>query len=371
MAVKKPSQDESKVAKHSAMSDDMLNQLSETINKEFGEGISQRLSSSSTLSIVNHWTSTRSMVVDKVLAGGRPMPCSLIPFGRQTEISGLPSTGKTTLCAQIAAEVQSLGGFVVVIDTEERIDHPYWQSLGVDTNRILNMTCRTLEEVFERQYVFIETCMKKWPNTPVLMLWDSLGGTSTDRIMDDEGSDSIMERASKAMMVKAKVISAGMEIINPMVAKSKVAYVYTNTMYMKPNVKYGSPWTTPGGEKKNFYATVRIRLEKTGDIKHEDPDTGTMNIVGQKVNVETIKNSMAPRRMSMDAVIIGGVGYSDDYTVWEMGTAMKVITKDKAWSTWKTPSGTEIKFQGWSGFVEKVVPNPEYPALYKMVEDKL
>lgn len=358
--------------------DDMLAGMTDVMNESFGADTADTLSSASTLSMIDQWTSTRSMVVDKVIAGGRPMPCSLIPFGRQTEISGLPGTGKTTLLAHLAAEVQSHGGIVVATDTEERIDHPYWRALGVNTDKILNLKARTLEDVFERQYIFITNAIQKWPGVPILMLWDSLGGTSTDSIMDDQKADgstkkdSIMERAKKAMMVKAKLISAGMEIVNPVIAQSRVAYVYTNTLYMKPDA-YGDPYETPGGVKKNFFATLRLRLTVSGQITEEDEATDKVSTIGQWVTVKAIKNSMAPMRIELPAAVIGGVGYSDEYTVWKLGTAMKVMVRPKgtAWTTWKTPKGEEVKFQGYNGFVDKVKTHPEYADLCQIVRDRL
>jgi recombination protein RecA len=366
-------------AAHAASTADMLTSMQAEMNDMFDEDVAGILSSASTLSQIDQWVSTRSMVVDKVIAGGRPTPCSLVPFGRQTEISGLPGTGKTTLCAQIAAEVQAKGGFVVVTDTEERIDHPYWRKLGVDTDKILNLRANTLEQVFERQYVFIEKANEKWPGVPILMLWDSLGGTSTDSIMDDTDAkgakkkDSIMERAKKAMMVKAKLISAGMEIINPAVAHSKVAYVYTNTLYQKPDIDYGDPWETPGGNKKNFFATLRLRIKVTSHIKEEDENTGKVSTIGQWVEVAALKNSMAPMKVSLPAAIIGGRGYSDDYSVWKLGTGLGVIVRPKgsAWSTWAAPSGDEVKFQGFDGFVEKVAAHSEYALLVQQVSEAL
>lgn len=353
---------------HQEMTDSLLDTLQADLNKEFGVGTAQRLSSADTLSRIENWTSSRSLIVDKVLAGGRPMPCSLVPFGRQMEISGLNGTGKTTLCAQIAAEVQSKGGSVVVTDTEERIDHNYWKLLGVDTSRIINLTARTLEEVFERQVKLIQMLMAKSPNTPILMVWDSLGGTSTDSIMDeiDEGSDSPMEVAKKAMMMKARIISWGMEMINPYIAKSKVAYIYTNTLYMKPNVKWGDPWVTPGGNKKDFMATVRLRLEKVGQIAEEDPITGNKNIYGNKVEVTALKNSMAPMQVSATGAVFGGRGFCNEWTIKDTAESMKLITKG-TWSSWKTPLGEDIKFQGWHGFLNKVVTHAEYPDLVTAV----
>jgi len=345
-----------------------LKQFQDCMNTEFGEGTVQRLSSSSSLSKIDHWASTRSIVVDKVLAGGRPMPCTLLPFGRQTEIHGLPGSGKTTLCAQISAEVQSKGGMVVAIDTEERIDHPYWSQLGVDVDRVQSLTANSIEEVFKKQYKLLLWHISECPTLPLLMLWDSLGGTTTDAIATaiEEGEDP-MEVAKKSMMMNARAIAAGMRLINPLIAKSRVAYVYTNTMYMKPNVKYGDPFETPGGWVAKYFATVRLRLKRVGQLLEEDPVTGQRKIYGHRIEVSTEKNSMAPNLIGLEGAILGGLGFSNDWTVREIAEALKIIKKAGAWSTWVTTSGEEVKFQGFNGFVEKVKPHPEYQQLVDAV----
>lgn len=353
--------------------DEILNDLQNSLVKEFGENAAMRLSSQDTLSRVDFWVSSRSIVVDKVLAGGRAFPCSLVPFGRQMEISGPPGAGKTSLCAHIAAEVQSKGGIVIVTDTEERIDHPYWKSLGVDTSRIINLTAETLESVFDKQVVAIQHIKKRAPEVPVLMLWDSVGGTSMNAIVDFEDNKeglSPMEIAKKQMMSKARIISAGMELINTHISKTRVAYIYTNHLYTKPNVTFGDPQETPGGNKLKYFATVRLRLTPIGEIKEEDALTGGKKIIGHKVLVKALKNSMAPIKVEMEGAVLGGLGFCNAWTVRETAETLKLITKKGAWSYCKIDND-EISFQGWNGFLEKVVTHPKYAELEMKVIEAL
>lgn len=362
------------IAQHAARTDELLEVLQDDLNKKFGDGTASRLSSTSNLSRIDNWTSTRSLVVDKVLAGGRPFPCSLLPFGRQTEISGMPGVGKTSLCAHLAAEVQSKGGLVIINDTEDRIDHPYWQTLGVNTDRILHLTGHTLEEIFEKQMRTIQVCAQKYSDVNVLMLWDSLGGTSLDVIMDQAESDAketFMDKIKKAMMVKAKLIGGGLETLNPYISHSKVAYVYTNTLYTVPNVDFGDPYETPGGIRKNFFATVRLRLKRVGQLLEEDESTKQRKTWGHRVQVQAIKNSMAPMLVGLEASVMGNIGFCNDWTVREVAEGMGLITKKKAWSSWITSTGEEISFQGWNGFQEKVVPHADYANLYAQVTERL
>ncbi len=134
---------------------EVLKKVQSDIEKKFGKDSMSRLSKPGTLSRVNNWVSSRSIVVDSVLRGGRPLGSSLVPFGRQMEISGLEKAGKTTLCAQIAAEVQKLNGTVFVIDTEERIAEKYWEALGVDNSKVSNIKAGSLSEVFDVQHAIL------------------------------------------------------------------------------------------------------------------------------------------------------------------------------------------------------------------------
>lgn len=280
------------------------------------------------------------------------------------EVAGLPGSGKTTLCAQIAAEVQSKGGIVVSVDTEERIDEKYWTALGVDLNSVLRIEANELEEVFDKQAKLIEVVKKKAPDRPVLMLWDSVGGTGVSGI-------KTMEEAQKAMMKKARVIGAGMELINSQIAKSRVCYLYTNQLYTKPGVMFGDPLETPGGNKLKHFATVRLRLTEGAALKEKDEKLGMERIVGKKVYVKALKNSMAPMLLNLAGVIYGGKGFDNDRTVKNVAEAVGLITKSGAWSRWITPNGEEVKFQGWSGFQDKVMSHPNYQDLYDEVVNKL
>ena len=316
---------------------------------------------------IKTWVSTGSIVVDSVLAGGRQLPCTLIPFGRQVEISGKPGAGKTTLCAQIAARTQAAGGKVIVVDTEERIDHPYWEKLGVDTSSVISLHADSLEEVFNKQEKAIKIMSSKYPDIPLLMLWDSVGGTSSQEVL--EGDGDLMERAKKMYGREAKLIGTGVKALNGLITKSNVCYIYTNHLYTDMNVTYGAKEKEYGGLKLQHYATVRLRLTKTANISAEDKFGNTM-IVGQKVKVKANKNSMAPIQMEKEAVIIGGEGFSNDYTVFDLGRKAGLVSGSGAWSS-VTLGGEEIKFQGWAGFKEKVATHTNYNELVQSMLESL
>lgn len=302
--------------------------------------------------------------------GGEVPTFDLAVPGSHSFIANGLVTHNTTLCAQLSAEVQSQGGIVVVTDTEERIAHDYWQALGVDTSRIINLRAYSIEEVFEKQHACIEVMAKNSPDTEILMIWDSLGATAGRSTMTPAKNESFMEAARKNMGRDAGMISAGMRVINGAVAKARVMYVYTNHIYSKMNVTYGDKTETYGGVKAKFFATVRLSLQQIGKIKQEDK-LGNVQVIGNRVRVKTLKNNMSPFLMEKEAVVLGGIGFSNDYTAFEAGKKLGLLTSKGAWSTVVMPSGEEIKFQGWNGFMTKVVPHPQYPDFMNLVREAL
>lgn len=347
--------------------DSHLSFLQEALQKEFGEDSALSLGSPKALSRIDHWVSTRSIVVDKVLLGGRVAPASLVPVGRVTEIAGKEGVGKSTLVAQIMAETQAQGGLVIVTDTESRIDAQYFTALGVDLSKVLSIYADNTEDVFRKQIAAIKIMQKNAPNQILTMIWDSIGGTSSAKSLAD-GEDPMDQAAYGA---DAKVNSHGIKVVNTMIAKSKISYIFTNHVYQKMNVKWGDDQETSGGSKLKYFATVRLRLSEIGAISEKD-DNDRPQRSGKRIRVKAIKNSMSPICLEKDAVIIGGKGFCNEYTVMENAETIGLIKKAGPWSTWIAPiSGEVIKFLGFAGFMDKVAIHPEYKNLEQMVFEAL
>lgn len=348
--------------------DEVLDELSADLNKMFGDNSVMRLDSQDTLSRVDRWFTSRSIVIDSVLRGTRPVGASLMPYGRMMEISGPEDSGKSTACAHAAAEVQSKGGIVLITDTEEKIDAGYWGRLGVNLKRCVRIKAESVKEVFNKQYASIQLAHKRAPERELLSIWDSLGGTSIhDSVVDDKLEESPMDQAEKFSMRRAKQIGEGVELMHGIVAKTRCCYLWTNHEYSKMNVKFGSPREQRGGRKPKYYATVRLQLTPMGAITVDDPVSGKKMEIGQKVLVRALKNHMSGIKLQRIAFVMSGVGFSNDMTVFETARQMKAIT-GKGWYEWVTPKGEVVgKFQGFNGFMEKVVPHPEYDDLFASV----
>jgi recombination protein RecA len=322
------------------------------MEKQFGEGAALTPTSETVLCKVEHWVSTRNFLIDSAIAGGLPMPRPLVPFGRMTEISGLNTTGKTTLMGMIIAETQATGGIAAVSDTEEALDLAYWEQIGVDLSRLIIIPALTIEEVFTKVESMVDVIREMGDERLICIGWDSLGGTPTKEQEAAAADDKFYASA-------AKVVGQNLQRIIGKISKKRIALVINNHLYRKMDVKYGDPWETYGGEKMKFFATLRIRLQQIGQI-NEGSDEEKQTI-GHLVKVKIIKNKMAPILRSVEVPCIGGYGFSLDYSVYEHAQKQGLIT-GKQWKEW---NGT--KFQGWRGFRDKIMTLSDYPELVQKV----
>jgi recombination protein RecA len=312
---------------------------------------------------IENTLSTGIVALDKVVDGGRNNLDSGIPAGRQTEFSGPEGVGKTTAGIHLVVEAQRRGWPVIVCDTEKRIDIPYWTKLGANCQKIIPLRGDYLEEIYNKQRKMLEKILEIDSSTPCLLFWDSLGSASLRDIMEGEDPNADpMEIATKLMGKKARVNSAGLELINPILSKTNCAYVYTNHVYSKLNVRYGSPITTGGGQKPKYFATLRIQFTNVGRIVEKD-EYGNETMIGQEVEIEALKNSMSPFRLTKRAAILGDKGFSNDYSVWLTCMRKGGPIAKGAWSTCTFSDGEEVKFQGWRGFQEKLIVHPKYQEL--------
>jgi hypothetical protein len=238
----------------------------------------------------------------------------------------------------------------------------------VDTSRILHLKASCVHEAFDKQYAVMETMESKVGDRKVLLLWDSLGGTGTIEV-DPKSKNSPMEQAEKHNMRAAKDISTGMRLINGIVARTCVSYLYTNHQYTKVGTMFGDDQETYGGVKAKYFATVRLRLQPSGNLF----DKESRSVFGKRVRVQALKNSMAGVQKTVDGVIMPCRGFVNEYTVFEHCKEARsesgdpLVVTEGSWSTWTTPDGESLKFQGWNGFMEKVVPHPGYQALQDAV----
>lgn len=261
-----------------------------------------------------------------------------IAVGRITEVTGLEGSGKSLVCGHLMATTQKMGGVAVLIDTETAVNPEFYQAIGLDLKKMVWVEANTVEDVFDRMVHLIEHIRKQPSNKDkmVTIVVDSVAAASTKKEMEaDFGKDGYATD-------KAIIISKAMRKITGMIAREKIALVFTNQLRQKMNaMAFSDPWTTSGGKAIAFHASTRIRLSQTGKLTNKDGE-----VVGVKVKAKIEKNRLGPPHRTAEFEIYFNRGI-DDYTSWlNVMKEHKLVKQAGAWYSYVDEgTGEEIKFQ--------------------------
>jgi len=306
---------------------------------------------------VKDWISTGSSILDIAISN---KPNGGIAVGKITELNGLEGCGKSLIGAHVLASTQKKGGMAVYIDTESSVSQEFLEAIGVDISKMLYVQLETVEDIFESIEHIITKIRESNRDKIVTILVDSLAAASTKIEME---ADFDKDGWSTA---KAIIISKAMRKITQMIARQKVALIFTNQLRQKLGVMFGDPWTTSGGKALPFHASTRVRLKNAGQIK----DT-KKNTIGIKIKAQVIKNRLGPPLRIAEFNLYFDRGISD-YDSWL--TVMKdhkLVKTAGAWYTYIDPdTEEEIKFLS-KDFAGKLDSDPELKAkIYKLICDK-
>ena len=275
------------------------------IEKQFGKGSIMKMDGShqdENLEVI----STGSLGVDLALGVGG------LPRGRIVEIFGPESSGKTTLCLETIAQCQKNGGVCAFIDAENAFDPIYARKLGVKVEELMVSQPDTGEQALEICDMLVRS------GGVDMVVIDSVAALVPKAEIEGDMGDSHVG-------LQARLMSQALRKLTGHIKKTNTLVVFINQIRMKIGVMFGSPETTTGGNALKFYASVRLDIRRTGQIKKGD------DVIGNETKVKVIKNKAAPPFRQAEFDILYGEGVSWEGELIDLGVKYDIVEKSGAW----------------------------------------
>jgi recombination protein RecA len=271
---------------------------------------------------IKNWIPTSSRILNHILGGG-------IPCGRITEIYGEEASGKSSIAADIMANVQKLGGTAVIIDSENVFSPDRAATMGVDVQKIIYSDAAAIEDVF----AVIETVLQTISDSKekFVLIWDSLASSTTlSELKGEFGKET-------AMAEKARFLSKGLNKIRPQVGEN-TALIILNQVRQKFGVMFGDNTESPGGSALRFNASLRVKLHRIGKVVKDE------KTIGIRFRAHTIKNKVVAPFKNAECEMYFAGGIDDSNTMLDLMVKSEAISQSGSWYQFTIPDLAGKKF---------------------------
>ena len=298
------------------------------LEKDYGKGSVMMLGDKA--EVTQEVISTGSLGLDIALGIGG------LPRGRVIEIYGPESSGKTTIATHVIAEAQKKGGMCAFIDAEHAFDSSYAKKLGVDVDNLLISQPDYGEQALEiADRLILSGALD-------VVVIDSVAALVPKSELEGEMGDS-------KMGLHARLMSQALRKLTATISKTNTICIFINQLREKIGVMFGNPETTTGGNALKFYASVRLDIRRTSQIKDSD------EVAGNRVKVKIVKNKVAPPFRIAEFDIMFGEGISKTGEIIDLGVDFNIIKKAGSWFSY----GDTKLGQGRDAVKQLLMDNPE------------
>ncbi|MEL1239968.1 recombinase RecA [Flavobacterium flavipallidum] len=267
------------------------------------------------------------------------------PKGRIIEIYGPESSGKTTLTLHAIAEAQKAGGIAAFIDAEHAFDRNYAEKLNVDIENLIISQPDNGEQALE----IAENLIRSGAIDIVVI--DSVAALTPKSEIEGEMGDS-------KMGLHARLMSQALRKLTATISKTNCTVFFINQLREKIGVMFGNPETTTGGNALKFYASVRLDIRRSSQIKDGE------NVLGNRTKVKIVKNKVAPPFKVAEFDIMYGEGVSKTGEILDLAVEFEIVKKSGSWFSY----GETKLGQGRDAVKNLIKDNPE---LAEELEEKI